>query len=219
MHRFLESERLALRRFIASDIDNLYALDSDPKVMRFINGGLPTPRTVIENEILPRYLQEYERYEGYGHWAAVEKSTQEFVGWFSLRPREDASAGDVELGYRLRASAWGCGYATEGARTLIRRGFTELGMTRVFATTYEDKPRLPTGYAQGGHATGAVLPAHERRSRGWSHQPYRLQRSLGWRRCRVCITERGVGEAGGGWAADSTVDAERTDSVRANSHR
>ena len=37
----------------------------------------------------------------------------------------------------MRASAWGKGYATEGARALVRRGFTLGGLRRVLATTYE----------------------------------------------------------------------------------
>jgi RimJ/RimL family protein N-acetyltransferase len=41
----------------------------------------------------------------------------------------------AELGYRLRRSAWGHGYATEGARALIRRAFTELGVVEIVATT------------------------------------------------------------------------------------
>ena len=44
----------------------------------------------------------------------------------------------VELGYRLRKAAWGKGYATEGSRALIRKGFKELGVQRVLATTYQD---------------------------------------------------------------------------------
>lgn len=39
------------------------------------------------------------------------------------------------MGYRLRRSAWGNGYATEGSRALIRKGFTELGVWRVVAET------------------------------------------------------------------------------------
>ena len=46
---------------------------------------------------------------------------------------EDAAPGEVELGYRLRKSAWGKGYATEGSRALIRKGFTEFGVQRVVA--------------------------------------------------------------------------------------
>jgi RimJ/RimL family protein N-acetyltransferase len=65
----------------------------------------------------------------------MEKSTGNFLGWFHFRPREGASPGEVELGYRLRRSAWGKGYATEGSRALIRKGFTELGVQRVIAET------------------------------------------------------------------------------------
>lgn len=52
--------------------------------------------------------------------------------------RPDAPPGEiavVSLGYRLRASAWGRGYATEGARALVRRAFTELGVSQIVATT------------------------------------------------------------------------------------
>jgi RimJ/RimL family protein N-acetyltransferase len=132
---FLETERLTLRRFTAGDVDDLVELDSDPAVMLYINGGRPTPRDEIENDVLPAFLAYYERYAGYGFWAAVEKSTGEFVGWFHFRPAEGSPAGEVELGYRLRASAWGKGYATEGSRALIEKGFAELGVERVFATT------------------------------------------------------------------------------------
>ncbi len=41
----------------------------------------------------------------------------------------------VDLGYRLRRSAWGKGHATEGSRALIRKGFAELGVRRVVAET------------------------------------------------------------------------------------
>ena len=140
MEVYLETERLILRRLTAADADNLVALDSDPAVMRYLNGGVPTPRDVIEGQVLPRFLSYYERYEGFGVWAAVEKSSGAFLGWFSLKPQAvaDASAGEVELGYRLQRSAWGMGYATEGARALIRKGFTELGVRHVVATTYQD---------------------------------------------------------------------------------
>jgi RimJ/RimL family protein N-acetyltransferase len=35
----LETERLRLRQFTAGDVGNLVELDSDPEVMRYINGG------------------------------------------------------------------------------------------------------------------------------------------------------------------------------------
>ena len=42
MKVFLETQELILRQFTEQDADNLFLLDSDPEVMRFINGGKPT---------------------------------------------------------------------------------------------------------------------------------------------------------------------------------
>jgi RimJ/RimL family protein N-acetyltransferase len=130
---FLETQRLLLRRFTMADADNLVSLDADPDVMRFVNGGIPTSRDEIEHEVLPAFLGYYERYQGYGFWAVIEKATGDFAGWFHFRPGHAAAPGEVELGYRLRRSSWGRGYATEGSRALIRAGFTEFGVRRVTA--------------------------------------------------------------------------------------
>ena len=141
LYVYLETDRLYLRQFTPADVDNLVELDSDPEVMRYLTGGRPTPREQVEQVVLPRILSDYDRHPGFGCWAAVEKATGEFLGWFLLRSRdggagmEGADPGGVELGYRLRRSAWGKGYATEGSRALIRKGFTELGVCRIYAQT------------------------------------------------------------------------------------
>ena len=130
---FLETERLILRRFTMDDGPHLCALDSDPEVMRFINGGKPTAPDVIQQHTLPRFLAYYERYACYGFWAAIETSSHECLGWLHFNPSLD-QPDTIDLGYRLRQKAWGQGYATEGARALIRKGFTELGTQRVVAS-------------------------------------------------------------------------------------
>jgi RimJ/RimL family protein N-acetyltransferase len=135
MDVFLTTERLILRRFTASDVDVLVDLDSDPAVMHFITGGRATPRAEIEREVLPAFLGYYERFPGYGFWAALERSSGEFLGWFHLRPAPGAPSDEPELGYRLKRSAWGQGYGTEGARALVDRAFADLGARRVVAST------------------------------------------------------------------------------------
>ncbi len=135
MHVYLETERLILRRFTPGDVDPVTDLDADPAVMRYINGGRPTPRDEIRDDYLPSWLAYYERGDRYGFWAAIERRTGTFLGWFHLRPQPDDPEDEPELGYRLIASAWGRGYATEGSRALIRKAFTELGARRVYATT------------------------------------------------------------------------------------
>lgn len=135
MRVFLQTDRLLLREFTVDDVDNLVALDSDPEVMRFITGGLPTTRAEIETETLPAFLAYHERGAGFGFWAAIEKTTGDFLGWFHFRPAPGHPADEPELGYRLRKSAWGKGYAVEGSRALIDKGFTDLGVRRVLAET------------------------------------------------------------------------------------
>jgi RimJ/RimL family protein N-acetyltransferase len=130
----LETERLALREFTRDDADLLVELDSDPEVMRFLTGGQPTEREYIEQQVLPTFLEDYGRFPGFGIWAAETRAAG-FVGWFELRPANDSPPGEVVLGYRLRRPAWGRGYATEGGRALLHRGFDELGVRTIVAET------------------------------------------------------------------------------------
>jgi RimJ/RimL family protein N-acetyltransferase len=111
--------------------------------MRYLTGGQPTPREEVRDEVLPRLLAYYSQGDDFGYWAAINKETGEFLGWFHFRPHpgqadavtEAPDRQGIELGYRLRRAAWGQGYATEGCLALIRKGFTELGVERVYAET------------------------------------------------------------------------------------
>lgn len=135
----LETARLFLRQFVLEDVDNLYALDSDRSVMRFINGGMPSDREVIQTQIL-KWLTYYNKYENYGFWASIEKSSQDFIGWFHFYPGiENAFAvelnlvtdNEIALGYRLCQSSWGKGYATEASQALVAKGFDEWDVQKV----------------------------------------------------------------------------------------
>lgn len=135
MSIFLQTPRLVLRPFAKTDLDELAALDSDAEVMRHIDGSRGADRATIREHVLPRLLHEHAGIGTRGYWAAHERRSGRFLGWFEFRPLVDDSALVVELGYRLRKGAWGRGYATEGARALIDKGFTELGVHEVTAST------------------------------------------------------------------------------------
>ncbi|MFG1779859.1 GNAT family N-acetyltransferase [Micromonospora sp. NPDC049048] len=135
MSVFLSTPRLVLREFTPDDADLLVGLDSDPEVMRYLTGGRPTPPEAVRERVLPRILAHYRRPPGLGWWAAQDRGSGEFLGWFEFRPTRDGDAREVELGYRLRRAAWGAGLATEGCRALIDKGFAELGVRRVTANT------------------------------------------------------------------------------------
>lgn len=128
-----ETRRLRLRRFTPADLDRLVELDGDPEVMRYLSNGRTTPLRVVRDEVLPRMLADYDRSPGLGRWAAVDRADGTFLGWFALDPSPDRS--QAELGYRLRRSAWGRGLATEGSRALIRYGFDQVGLSRIWAQT------------------------------------------------------------------------------------
>ena len=132
-HILLETERLTLRRLALADLDNMARLNSDPAVMRYIGDGSVWTRAQSEARIR-RILKVYEIYPGLGLWIGEEKSTRRFVGAYALIYIPKTV--EVEIGYRLCKSAWGHGFATEGARALVRYGIIELGLDRVVGLTH-----------------------------------------------------------------------------------
>jgi RimJ/RimL family protein N-acetyltransferase len=132
---YLETERMVLREFTEDDVDALFELDNEPEVMRYIQPGVPVTREAIVEETLPAFLAYYGRPGGFGFWAAIDKSSGRFLGWFHFRPKPGDDPRDPELGYRLHRFAWGRGYGTEGSKALIDHGFAELGIARVHAET------------------------------------------------------------------------------------
>lgn len=137
MDVLLRTGRLTLRRFTPADAGTLFALDADPEVVRhtgrrYRGGGTSAELTSIERDILPGFIARYARDGVFAYWAADDRETGETLGWFQFTPA--GGPGEVELGYRLKRSAWGRGLATEGARALLDRGFRDWGVERVVAS-------------------------------------------------------------------------------------
>lgn len=137
----LETERLLLRHFTESDANALLHMESEPDVLRYVGRKPLVDVDAYRNKIQSHFLPYYDKPGGYGAWAIVEKASGEVVGGCSLRPGLDSNSGpemgygpnDVELGYGLRKSSWGSGYATEIVGALVRRAFTELGTVSLVA--------------------------------------------------------------------------------------
>ncbi|HEX3789832.1 MAG TPA: GNAT family N-acetyltransferase [Pseudonocardiaceae bacterium] len=135
MDTVLTTERLVLRPFTDADAERLFELDNDSEVMRHLNGGEPITLAEVRATTLPRLTRYHPCVDAPGFWAAQLRTTGEFLGWFAFEPVRPDRSDEISLGYRLRTAAWGHGYATEGCRALVHRGFTELGVRRVTATT------------------------------------------------------------------------------------
>ncbi|MBI1407026.1 MAG: GNAT family N-acetyltransferase [Caulobacter sp.] len=125
----LVTVRLRLRPVTPADVDDLHGLELDSRVMRYLNGGQPTPREVPPGNAtlyrMPRGLED-------DVWSALRLDDGQFMGWFAL----DVSAGGVgHLGYRLKHEAWGQGYGFEGAAALVEHGFRGLDLSAIHADT------------------------------------------------------------------------------------
>lgn len=127
-----ETERLRIRQMEMTDYDNLYALDSDTDVMKYISAGKTMTPEEVKNT-LGRILARYDEWKVFGVWAAELKTTGEFIGWFSLKPLPGTT--EIEIGYRLLKKHWSKGYATEGARKLLDYGFHTLNLKKIVAIT------------------------------------------------------------------------------------
>jgi [ribosomal protein S5]-alanine N-acetyltransferase len=107
----IDTPRLHLREFTDTDFPSLFALVSNPEVMRFSEGleDEPTARARLKS-----FIHSY-RVRGYGKWAVEEKSTGQLIGYCGFGTEEIDGVMMPELGYRLLPEYWGSGLATEAA--------------------------------------------------------------------------------------------------------
>jgi RimJ/RimL family protein N-acetyltransferase len=130
----LRTGRILLVPLAEEHLEHEVALDADPEVMRYLGPA----RTRAQVEAVHRErLAAAARVPGLGFWVGLVDG--DFVGWWILeppsRPDQGPVDGQAELGYRLMRRYWRQGLASEGARELIRHGFADLGLTRIFAET------------------------------------------------------------------------------------
>lgn len=131
----LETDRLRLELYTDGDQAEFIALLTDPVVMRFVDKG---PLSQSQADLLWRKLmQEYYPNGVDTIWAVFAKDDGRYIGNASLRPRPERQK-DWEIGYYLKPTAWGNGFATEIASRLVRYGFEVAGLDEVYATVDKD---------------------------------------------------------------------------------
>ena len=130
----LTTQRLILRDFVGADEPDVHAYRSDPEVARFMLTHQPErpeqtlawlQRVILEGHATPR--RSYTL-------AIARRDDDRAIGQISIGPGDDYPApGELGVGYVLARSAWGGGYATEAARSMVDFGFRELGALLVSA--------------------------------------------------------------------------------------
>jgi RimJ/RimL family protein N-acetyltransferase len=126
----LITDRLTLRPFADSDADDLFALHSDAEVLRYWDSPPWTDPARAERFLaVSRQMAQ----EGTGTRLVLERAGDgTFLGWITLN-RWNPGFRSISLGYCLGKAAWGHGYATEAARTVLGWAFDTLDLNRVQA--------------------------------------------------------------------------------------
>jgi RimJ/RimL family protein N-acetyltransferase len=141
----LETERLFLRPLAENDWDMALETFTDPEVMKYV-------ADVASEETLAEEMKTHIRRGAGGRigvWCVLQRETREKLGTAILLPmpieekdtdwslvQEDSYPdADIEVGYILKRSAWGNGYATEACGRLVRFAFEETGLDEVVAVT------------------------------------------------------------------------------------
>lgn len=133
MPPILESDRIRLRLPRSNDLDNIFRLGSNPRVMQFITPGKVQSRSEARIDLQKRIATACD---DLGYWVAEVRQTGEFLGWMALKQMEDKK--EVEMGYRFLEEYWGKGYATEGGRKILEYAFRTLYLERVAAVALEE---------------------------------------------------------------------------------
>ena len=136
--RQLETERLVFRPWKDSDTPDLYACASDPAVGPI--AGWPPHKSPEESLEVIRHV-----FNGPECYALCLKGKTGPIGCIELKLRGCTDMTDkedeCELGYWLGKPFWGKGLMTEAALEMIRHGFEDLGMTRIWCGYYEGNER------------------------------------------------------------------------------
>ena len=134
MRVILETSRLILRELIEDDASDVYRMNSNPNVMRYLGGEalLVSPEqalAIFRTRIFPAYAAH-----GMDRWAVVLRETNSLVGLCGLRylPRTN----EYDLGYRFMESHWGKGYATECAGAVLAWGRERMPGARIIGRSF-----------------------------------------------------------------------------------
>lgn len=129
----LQTKRLLLREFEADDWPAVLAYQNDPLYLRYYHWSERRPEDV--RAFVQMFLdQQKERPRRNFQLAVVLKASGQLIGNCGIRVN-DPDLREANIGYELASGQWGQGYATEAAQAVLRFGFQELHMHRIWATT------------------------------------------------------------------------------------
>ncbi len=136
-----ETTRLIMRDWRTDDWDEFWRVTNTPAVMRWLGDELEPVKMQAAWDRLQGYARDYghtfwllERKDDGGHLAGAVLG---FCGLKRSNVVDRKVTGMMEIGWRLREDAWGCGYAKEAALASLDLGFGRFGADEIVALTVE----------------------------------------------------------------------------------
>lgn len=127
----IKTHRLGLRNWTPSDIVPFIEMSQDPEVMNYF------PKLLSEEESKDFIISMQRHFKDFGfcYFAIDILKNEEFIGFTGLLHQtfESDFTPCVDMGWRLKQSAWGMGYATEAAIECLRFAFNILKLNEVYS--------------------------------------------------------------------------------------
>jgi RimJ/RimL family protein N-acetyltransferase len=162
----IETDRLRLRAFGASDLDAYSAMQANPEVMRYlVTGRTSTPVEVWRT--MAAFLGQWAL-RGYGMWAVEEINDGAFIGSVGLFQPLDWP--EPELAYSLDQPFWGQGFATEAAAAARDWMFGHFPLARIASFIRPDNHRSKRVAQRLGAICERVVELRRSSYEHWVHQ-------------------------------------------------
>jgi RimJ/RimL family protein N-acetyltransferase len=155
----LVGERLVLREYREDDWPAVHRYASDPEVCRFMMWGPNTEeqtRAHVRRSMQSAEVQPRRSF----NLVVTLKESGELIGAASLVVSAPENRGGW-IGYVFARERWGQGYATEAARLLVKFGFEELGLHRIFATCDAENRASARVLEKAGMTLEGRMRSHE----------------------------------------------------------
>lgn len=159
----VHTERLLLRPFQQEDAAAVFALNTDPEVLKYTHWKPFQQLQEAQDWIRSVHSDQYEKY-GYGRLAVTLRETGELIGWSGIKFAENFQCDTI--GYRLLKNQWGKGYATEAAKASVFHALHTIGLKEIsgfafFENDPSKKVLLKSGFEPNGINT-TISPQTER---------------------------------------------------------
>ncbi len=130
----LKTKRLILRKWEESDAEDLFKYAKDPDVGPI--AGWPAHQSVEESLNVIKNV-----FNGREVYAICLKEDDKAIGAIELKLKGNTDLTDrddeCELGFWLGKPFWGQGIMPEAVREMLRRGFEDCGMNKIWCAYYE----------------------------------------------------------------------------------